>query len=330
MDYDSQIEDLTFDTLDIEDIALSAHALKSNNPYRISENEFLFLEADRLNNRLLFKYSDKHMKVSEEYFTDSIGISVDGAYLFQVSKDHEKFLIVNIIKPVFEPGHLEILIFDRFANILKKVKMPLGYANSSFEIMDWDEKNHTMKILATKFNFEDNDPKSVRTSLDVLYVNSNDEVTIEKKIFASDSLRYIGQIVCEEYLEDKYLIKFEETSIYFDELDKLKIDYRAKAISYMMVDKSYFDIEVNTEETHRKDFILYPNPSNGQFTIELSGCPSNSKIMISNLRGELVHYDIISYSDFYTTDLVDLLPGIYTFIVSFDGSILCSGKWIKE
>jgi hypothetical protein len=327
MDYKSKNENLLIDTLIMTHTACAGYAFKANNPFRFTENEYLFLEANTKDKRLLFRYTDKNMHVQEEFYTDSIGEKANEAYLYQVSADHQKFLVVNTVRPDFFSKYLEILVFDRQANLLQKTTLPEGYSNGAFDVLEWDEENQSIKMIASKLNYST--PKTVRTSLDILYLDKFGELTIAKKMYFTDSLRFILSPVSRKIGKDKYLLKFIESSMYIDESEYAQADHAAKAYSYMLVDQSYFDITLNSNEIENPKVKIYPNPSSGKLILEIENYNNSYIFNIFNLQGQAIFSKPIDSYRRFETDLGYLPSGIYPFTISNNNEVIFEGKWIK-
>lgn len=65
---------------------------------------------------------------------------------------------------------------------------------------------------------------------------------------------------------------------------------------------------LNISKSQQVDFVVYPNPSNGVFT--LSGNFVHAHVEVTSLSGEQVWYDYLPYSDSVTIDL-KAKPGVY-------------------
>ncbi len=101
---------------------------------------------------------------------------------------------------------------------------------------------------------------------------------------------------------------------------------------------SYFtvDILVNNmvltgikETLLNNDFNIYPNPSNGSFTIKSLRNNSGSNIEVINLLGEIVYTENI-YSENQTLDLNQLKNGIYALKISEKGKLISNNKIIIQ
>ena len=74
---------------------------------------------------------------------------------------------------------------------------------------------------------------------------------------------------------------------------------------------------------------IFPNPSNGIFTISKNNLPENSSIAIFNILGEKIS-DIELKNDLTEIDLSSEAKGIYFYQVFSEGKIISTGKLISE
>jgi len=76
---------------------------------------------------------------------------------------------------------------------------------------------------------------------------------------------------------------------------------------------------------------LFPNPNNGQFTIQLSGISSQSSVEIYNVLGEKVFSrSNINYSTL-KIDLSGQPNGVYLYrVMNENGNVVSNGKFVIE
>jgi hypothetical protein len=85
--------------------------------------------------------------------------------------------------------------------------------------------------------------------------------------------------------------------------------------------------EVNNNENIR----VYPNPSNGVFTIESLAGSRQSSVEIYNVLGEKVLEQLSILNSQFSINLSNQPAGIYVYrILSQDGSFISSGKMVKQ
>jgi hypothetical protein len=65
---------------------------------------------------------------------------------------------------------------------------------------------------------------------------------------------------------------------------------------------------------------VYPNPSNGLFTLDLQSLPERSELEIYNILGEKVYDEVINSSN-VQIDLSDKPKGIYFFKIGSVGKV---------
>jgi hypothetical protein len=82
--------------------------------------------------------------------------------------------------------------------------------------------------------------------------------------------------------------------------------------------------------SNQNSFILYPNPSNGTFTVQLSGVNSLSSIEIYNMFGEKIYTTKLNAID-TQIDLTNNPDGIYLYrVLTETGGLISSGKMVIQ
>jgi len=92
------------------------------------------------------------------------------------------------------------------------------------------------------------------------------------------------------------------------------------------------EFHVNAPEPERGSFKLYPNPNNGQFSIDYAAPEQlgNYTVSIINSQGRTVHVEEIQSSQYVKSyDLSHIFSGIYIVVISAD-DILLTQKLIKR
>jgi hypothetical protein len=85
------------------------------------------------------------------------------------------------------------------------------------------------------------------------------------------------------------------------------------------------EFHVNAPEPERGSFKLYPNPNNGQFSIDYAAPEElgNYTVSIINSQGRTVHVEEIQSSQYVKSyDLSHLFSGIYIVVISADDILL--------
>ena len=85
----------------------------------------------------------------------------------------------------------------------------------------------------------------------------------------------------------------------------------------------------NLSTLNRYDFVVYPNPSNGEFTIQVESPESGNEesLKICNMVGETIFSKMIDYTTSNKIFLKNMAPGIYLVKIS-DGRKSCTKKLI--
>lgn len=74
------------------------------------------------------------------------------------------------------------------------------------------------------------------------------------------------------------------------------------------------------------EFVVYPNPNNGEFTISLTGSEKNPSVEIYNTIGKLVYQDVLTAEK--TTFNTNLAAGIYFINLIDNGKVIAAQKLI--
>jgi polyhydroxybutyrate depolymerase len=84
------------------------------------------------------------------------------------------------------------------------------------------------------------------------------------------------------------------------------------------------------QEPNRKQFLLYPNPGRGIFTIDLGIHPEQeTRIQVVDLTGREI-LNIVQKEKATTYSLEQLSSGIYIYIISGNDEIMATGKLLIE
>ena len=105
---------------------------------------------------------------------------------------------------------------------------------------------------------------------------------------------------------------------------------KAKALAYIDTIQNYLNPRIarclglftgmSELDQERANIGLYPNPSNGQFTIDLSNVGNNPKyIRIADLSGRVVSEVKVQEKTAYAFRGIDLSSGLYLVKIGFDG-----------
>ncbi|MBL4658402.1 MAG: T9SS type A sorting domain-containing protein, partial [Flavobacteriales bacterium] len=84
------------------------------------------------------------------------------------------------------------------------------------------------------------------------------------------------------------------------------------------VEKLLCIIEETDELMKNPELKLYPNPSNGQFRIEMDGI-DNINVTVYNSIGQIVQVESVIYNSIYKMKLLSNFPGIYYVTISAEG-----------
>ncbi|MBA3663873.1 MAG: T9SS type A sorting domain-containing protein [Bacteroidetes bacterium] len=112
-------------------------------------------------------------------------------------------------------------------------------------------------------------------------------------------------------------IKLDYTATDEDPINNVSY-YRLKQVDYDLTPSYSKIVSVNVAKAKNIKFLVYPNPNNGEFTVDISGLENNHQILVDlkNLRGVTVYE-----SSFYLQEVsnkIQIIPssklpkGIYT------------------
>jgi hypothetical protein len=79
----------------------------------------------------------------------------------------------------------------------------------------------------------------------------------------------------------------------------------------------------------KNSILLYPNPSNGNFSINLEEEGENVQVYIQNSVGQLIYFEEISYAKQVSFNL-DIAPGVYFLRINNNGEEATTVKFIVE
>ncbi len=96
-----------------------------------------------------------------------------------------------------------------------------------------------------------------------------------------------------------------------------------------------FDSDGNTVSTtelapNAWSITVYPNPSSGEFSINIEGKAQNTKLELYDMQGRVVKRFTGLIQGKNRLDMYDIPHGIYVWQLSRAGKILGTGKWVKE
>lgn len=98
----------------------------------------------------------------------------------------------------------------------------------------------------------------------------------------------------------------------------------------IVLSKSLFeeDDEPLKEKMQRRDVVIYPNPTEGEILIQVSGSPVNGTIEIFSMNGALIERGNLSGNS-CSFDLSYQPEGVYLLKISFEGET-STWKIVKE
>jgi Secretion system C-terminal sorting domain len=310
INYNSKVKEVTIDTLVSTYVPCFNSDFYQTNPSRLGENEYLFIETtDSSDGKLFLRYTDKNLRVKQEYLSDSIGNISRDFQLHRISNDGERYLIINpVIKDnnIFEPRIYEIVILNKEGKLLFKASLNYMYS-ALFDVLQWNEDN-SMKIIAPRAHLT-TDTSSYHLSLDLLNVDKNGNVILEKKMVATDSLRYMNTISHHKLKDNKFLLKFREGSL--KQFGNSNYDNNAIAIGQMLIDGSFFNINTGTVDIIPElEVNVYPSPTTYNIKIEFLET-FYGDISLYNSLGNLIKTNKENKIIETYFDLSDLPQGIY-------------------
>ena len=103
--------------------------------------------------------------------------------------------------------------------------------------------------------------------------------------------------------------------------------------SLPVVNVAQYSVPLGMNELKTTDgqLLVYPNPSTGVFTMQLSGTSRQSTVEVYNMVGEKVYSQLTTLNSQFSIDLSNQAPGIYLYrVTGNDGSSIGSGKLIVQ
>ena len=86
-----------------------------------------------------------------------------------------------------------------------------------------------------------------------------------------------------------------------------------------------FDISINEETLQTEGSILvFPNPNNGRFTLQLQNYDSHAQVMVVNLAGKVIYQTTVNESGNIEIDMLNAPHGIYSIVVSDNKTVKTS------
>ena len=261
-------------------------------PSRIGENEYLFTEKILENGayKVFLRYTDSELNILGEYLSDVINQEVNFLSLRRVSDDKTKLLFTNNVN-IFDPSgerRYDILITDRQGRVLNQARIDTKY-DINYDVIEWNEDN-SLKLMATTYYLVTEN--SLYHQLEVLGIDAQGKVEIEKSYVSTDSLRSIITPIVTKMPNNKYLVRFRESTVYkMPPYGSIVPDYYSKAISHMLVDGSYFGISTGTSNVIVEDPIrieISPTIATDRIHIAINQ-PYSGSILIRSLDGR-IHY----------------------------------------
>ncbi len=95
--------------------------------------------------------------------------------------------------------------------------------------------------------------------------------------------------------------------------------YRLKQVDHDST-FAYSPIAVFNKEMNALSLNVYPNPNNGEFSVNVSGTPSSAVLVIKNSFGETIQESMISGTTQVKLDGV--MPGVYFCMVNVNGEVI--------
>jgi hypothetical protein len=273
-----------FDSLPVRYVAITP--LK---PFRINENRYLILEREEASERIFLRYVDRHLKILEEYLSESVGFPIYNVNMLDFDPVSGDVLLLKhhyVVPPNFFPTY-EVIRLDSKGNIKQRLAIKYDFYYW-FDALDWKGKEK-ITLIAGKQNYTDRD--RFFYGFDILESNANATFDLVRFFPSNDSLR--GGLIwaIQEVNEDEWIMQWEEVARF----EKVKYSGRyasddaARAMATVRVRKSSM-LGSNTktlDESRNPAISVYPNPLTGE------------EIMISasdGFRGRMTFYDPLGRS----------------------------------
>ena len=281
-----------------------------SNITRISKDTLLAIGYDYKSLSLYFRYMKPNLEVIEDiiYPADSTGFW--NFELLGISKDKSKILMSNELSTTgsFPWPYLELYVFDRKGNVLKKASLPEN--KLAIFVLEWEDDNDF--FIYSLYGARKQPEGGVKSSLDIIKVSETSSEVL-KSITTVDSLKIVNLSGKIDFDDKRYVISFEESAYYHTFGTSYEWDVDARAQSMMLINKQ--DLGLLPSAVDDGDFsvatIFFPNPITESLTIRFA-TPYSGSISISDISGRAVMVrDVTDLSEEVNIDMSYLASGIY-------------------
>ena len=323
--YRSSKIDFTGKLLAIPDTLYVPYITRFYNVTQISKDTFLTIGYDYKNNKLYFRYLSPELRILKDAIYKTTEEGFWQFELLDITVDKSKLLLsnqLNLTGPIPWP-YMELYVFDRNANILKKAILPEKI--TELAVLDWKSSDNYFIYSHQKNNATPNN--RFYSSTDIVRVTDS-KSQILKEIVATDSLRFPIITDFIEIDESNLLLtvlegSFAKTSALYTQ------DVNAKAFSTMFVSKTSLDLLTNIDEVKNVDagVVVYPNPTQDNIEIRFDK-PFTGALNILDINGKVLEKKKFVSQNEITIDLTSFKSGLYIVRLSY-GDQLVTYKVVK-
>ena len=102
---------------------------------------------------------------------------------------------------------------------------------------------------------------------------------------------------------------------------EISVDYLIDSTTHSAIfgNNVFTSLSLDNEDVEL-DFVLFPNPSNGTFTLKTNAAQDNAMITLLSTSGKVVQKKEIEFKGGISTIKLDLIPGIYTLEIQTNNS----------
>jgi hypothetical protein len=251
--------------------------------------------------------------------------------LVDISPDNSKYLIqiAQFENLEFPQDHTLAMVLDKHGNVIKQMRLKSGYG----PIYDWYHDDSIFYRYGSHIGIN-KVPLSSQNAVIFSTSIGDFQNTIEKEFIINDSLRvaFISRLF---RYKNKEIVVFNEIAYKLEDFNYIR-DYPAFATSIMAFNKGDFlpenvltssiETELLSIKTESKSF---PNPSLGQFSLNIQGMTGDADVRIFDIAGHNVYIRHSVSNGETNMDLSSLVSGTYYYKICQGNKEITQGQWIK-
>jgi hypothetical protein len=299
--YNNKNESLKFNSIAAIDLTTQEFLIQ------LDSNTNLLVEADRNKGKAVLRYTDNFLNLKEEFYSDSISYHLNGLSFKSYDPINESILLINSDMPTgFGQTAYEVIILDKKGKILTRARLPNHYSRR-FEFLTGNDHSE-IRLMASGFDVTERG--RIFTFLDILTINKNGEINMEKRFPVIDSLRFLANFQLFLQDDEHFLIHWWERSYFYNNNNLPQFDIKSSAMAWLKLRKTDL-FPVNTEDFQLNLLMdVFPNPASEKLHIvfdqEIIG-----NISIHDIHGKYLDSKKIQNQKNIELDVSNLHSGAY-------------------